>query len=141
MDGYKPIYKVNNFGDAAQPVNAEPNISRQQRINKFKMEFGNPNTWPEASPSVHNNAEIARVRANQQRAALIPPMPTFATRKHPSILFSKKQPTRPLPPLPPLPIEGARRKTRRSLRSLRKRKTHRKRKTLRKRKTRRNRKQ
>lgn len=97
-----------------------------------------------------NHVELNRVRANQERAALIPPMPTFAP---------PPPPNRSIPPVPKrslpkmtakqeqkwqnyirehsLPIEGARRKTRRSLRkTLRKRKTHRKRKALRKRKTR-----
>jgi hypothetical protein len=38
------------------------------------------------------------------------PLPKMTANQHPSVLFGKKQPTR---PLPPLPVEGARRKTRR----------------------------
>lgn len=159
MSGYIPKYNVNSFGtNVAAPVNAAPTKStvnsrnRQARIAAITKELGDPNTWEAAPTNIDNIAEMARVRANQGRAARMistpPPLP-----KGPRPLVSKSPvspppvPKRSLPeitanqlkyiknhpsvsfgkkqptrPLPPLPVGGARRKTRRT----RKHKTQRK---------------
>ena len=125
---------------------AKLSMMGQNIMTKARLE---PNYLEVEPLNAINHVELNRVRANQERAALIPPMPTFAPPPPPNRSIPP-MPKRPLPKMTanqeqkwqnyirehPLPIEGARRKTRRSLRSLRKRKTHRKRKALRKRKTR-----